>query len=109
MTNRLVRERRTVSLMIGIYCRGHHQPNGLCPECGELATYAEQRLARCRFGAQKPTCLLCQVHCYTPAMRARIRDVMRYSGPRMLLHHPVLTIGHWLDGLASSPTALRND
>jgi hypothetical protein len=32
-------------------------------------------------------------------MREKIRDVMRYAGPRMLLTHPVMAIAHLLDGL----------
>jgi hypothetical protein len=31
-------------------------------------------------------------------MREQIRQVMRYAGPRMLLHNPILTIRHLLDG-----------
>jgi hypothetical protein len=31
-----------------------------------------------------------------PDMRKRIIEVMKYSGPRMLLLHPVLTIRHKL-------------
>ena len=27
-------------------------------------------------------------------MRERIRQVMRWSGPRMLFHHPVLAVRH---------------
>ncbi len=98
MNDRLARESKTVSLMIGLYCRGHHHTGHPCAECSELVSYTEQRLAHCRFGTQKPTCLLCPTHCYTPAMRTQIRQVMRYSGPRMLLYHPLLTLRHWLDG-----------
>jgi hypothetical protein len=47
----------------------------------------------------KPTCLNCTVHCYLPEMREEIRTVMRYSGPRMMIYHPVLAIGHLADGL----------
>jgi hypothetical protein len=32
-------------------------------------------------------------------MRERIREVMRYSGPRMLLSHPLMAIRHLIDGL----------
>ena len=42
------------------------------------------------FGDDKPTCANCKVHCYSEAMRERVRDVMRYAGPRMLWRHPVL-------------------
>ena len=97
---RLERERRTVSLMIAMYCRAQHAPaQGLCVECAELEAYALARVERCRFGARKPACANCPVHCYKPDMRARIRQVMRYAGPRMLLRHPVLALLHQLDSL----------
>jgi len=90
--------------MICDYCAGHHTPaDDLCPEGGALAAYAEERLARCPFAEDKPTCTLCPVHCYEPQMRERIRQVMRYAGPRMLLRHPWLTICHLLDGLRRAP------
>jgi predicted amidophosphoribosyltransferase len=95
----LDRERRTVDVMVGIYCRGHHDSGvGMCPECAELREYAFARLDRCRFGEGKPTCANCRVHCYRPGQRERVRAVMRYSGPRMLLRHPVLAIAHVVDG-----------
>jgi hypothetical protein len=37
------------------------------------------------------------VHCYRAQQRERIRRVMRYSGPRMLLAHPLLALLHLLD------------
>ncbi len=107
MDKRLARKRLTVNLMIDIHCRGRHRARELCAECVQLIDYVEHRLASCPFQAQKPTCLLCQVHCYAPAMRAQIRKVMRYSGPRMLVLHPLLTIRHWLDGMAIAPSDVR--
>jgi len=96
---RLERERRTVSLMIAMYCRAQHaQVQGLCPECAELEAYALARVEKCRFGERKPACANCPVHCYKPEMRQRIRAVMRYAGPRMLLRHPLLALLHLLDG-----------
>ena len=47
----------------------------------------------------KTFCSRCPTHCYAAKQREAIRNVMRYSGPRMLLHHPVLTIKHGLDTL----------
>ena len=73
----------------------------LCPQCQELLTYAHKRLERCKFGNEKPSCTRCPVHCYKPSMRQQIRQVMRYSGPRMLLHNPVLAIRHLWDFLMS--------
>ncbi|HNY64700.1 MAG TPA: nitrous oxide-stimulated promoter family protein [Deltaproteobacteria bacterium] len=92
------REARTLDAMMRLYCRKvHGSGKGLCPECGELKAYAHERLNRCRFGEDKPVCSACTVHCYKPAMRERIRQVMRYSGPRLLVRHPVLALLHLLD------------
>ncbi len=108
-SKRLARERKTVAAMIRIYCRGQHGTRaGLCAECGELLAYAQERLERCRFGADKPTCANCPVHCYRPAMRERIRAVMRYAGPRMSYRHPVLTLYHFLDGRRKGPEKRQN-
>ena len=99
---RIRREKKTVSLMIGIFCRAHHgSQEGLCSECESLRSYAFARLLKCRFGANKPTCARCPIHCYKPEMRERIRQVMRYSGPRMLRYHPVLAVLHMWDALRS--------
>lgn len=71
----------------------------LCPQCQALLDYAHKRLEHCKFGENKPSCTRCPVHCYKPAMREQIRQVMRYSGPRMLLHDPIMAISHLWDFL----------
>ena len=104
MHPRMKRERKTVENMIGIFCRDHHQTKGaLCHECRELVEYARFRLQNCPFQENKTTCGNCPIHCYKPHMREKIREVMRYSGPRMLRHHPLLAIGHMIDGLRKEP------
>jgi hypothetical protein len=111
---RLEREEKTIAAMIALYCRDHHagttsavgdadasaaeSGDGLCPVCSELLDYARLRLQKCRYGAGKPTCANCETHCYRPVMRERVRIVMRYSGPRMLMRHPVLAVAHLVDG-----------
>lgn len=95
---RLAREKKTVRKMIAIFCRGHHGSRGaVCQECEELLAYAMCRLDRCPFAAEKPACSKCPIHCYSPSMRDRILEVMRYAGPRMPLRHPVLAVRHKLD------------
>lgn len=101
---RMAREQRTVEAMIGLYCQGLHGPGGgLCAECEALLDYAVQRLSRCPFQEGKATCAKCPVHCYRPVMRDRIRAVMRYSGPRMLTRHPIMTVQHVVGGLRRAP------
>jgi predicted amidophosphoribosyltransferase len=85
--------------MIAIYCRGNHgTARGLCADCQALVDYARQRVERCPLIDDKPTCANCPVHCYKPAMKERIRIVMRYAGPRMMWRHPILLVLHLLDG-----------
>lgn len=91
------REQETVSRMIALYCRKHHGGRSLCPECAELEAYARRRSEKCPFMETKTFCSNCTVHCYKPDMREKIRAVMRYSGPRMLLHHPVMAIRHLIE------------
>jgi hypothetical protein len=93
---RLKREAETVNGMITIYCKGRHRGEGLCPECAELQAYSLERLEKCRYGENKTTCRKCTTHCYKPEYRERIREVMRYAGPRMLARHPVLALRHLL-------------
>ena len=101
---RLVREWKTMEAMIKIYCRDHHRSGAtLCAECQGLLDYANVRLKRCRFGAEKPTCAKCPVHCYQRTRREQVKVVMRQAGPRMLWEHPVMSLRHWLDGFREAP------
>lgn len=97
--SRLIRETKTVLVMIRMYCSYHHNSeSGVCDDCRELAEYAEKRIEKCPYGYYKPTCANCTTHCYKPDMRSKIRMIMRFSGPRMLFRHPCLAIMHLLDG-----------
>lgn len=100
--SRIMREQQTVSRMIELYCKSHHGTE-ICDSCQQLIHYAHKRLTHCRFGEQKTTCEKCPIHCYKPIMREQIKSVMRYAGPRMLLHHPMMAVRHLLDGMRKAP------
>ncbi len=93
------REKRIVGEMIMLYCHGNHgtKKKVLCPDCTELLSYAKQRSEKCPFMEQKTFCSNCVVHCYKPDMREKIRRVMRWSGPRMIFHHPLMAIRHVIE------------
>lgn len=100
MKHRLERKRKkeqyVVEQMIMLYCRKNHkaQPGVLCEDCQTLADYAKLRSEKCPFMEHKTFCSNCKAHCYKPDMREQIRKVMRFSGPRMILYHPVLAMWH---------------
>ena len=101
---RVRQEQRTIAAMLDIYCRDLHGTAGtLCADCARLGEYAHRRLDTCPFGEDKPACNQCEVHCYSAAMRERVREVMRYAGPRMPLRHPLMAIRHILAELRRVP------
>ncbi|WP_269746360.1 nitrous oxide-stimulated promoter family protein [Desulfogranum japonicum] len=96
---RIQREIRTVKLMIIKYCKEFHAPeHPPCLHCQALLAYALKRLSHCPYQEHKTTCSKCPTHCYNPSKQKYIREVMRYSGPRLMLSHPILTLLHVLDG-----------
>ena len=91
----------TVLFMIQIFCRGKHKnklamknPENLCASCRNLSLYVKERVSECPFMETKTFCSACRVHCYRISERAKIREVMRYSGPRMMKYHPILALKH---------------
>ena len=93
------KEQYVVEEMIRLYCRKNHlkekrQEEQMCPDCQRLSDYAKQRSQKCPFMEEKTFCANCKVHCYKPEMGEKIRKVMLFSGPRMLLYHPVLAVWH---------------
>ncbi len=92
------REKAMVSQMIALYCKKKHKTkNGLCPDCAALSEYARARSDKCPFIETKTFCSNCKVHCYKPEMREKIRAVMRFSGSRMIFHHPIAAIRHVIE------------
>jgi len=83
---RVAKDAKVLLKFIGIYCRENHikqgveaVKDGLCTECSELLEYALKRNEKCPLDP-KPKCKDCEVHCYKPEMRAKIRQVMKFSG-----------------------------
>jgi len=114
---KVLHDTRVLGDFVAIYCNGKHgeaprealQSPGVdagaygervpavCETCRELLEYAEKRRAFCPHDP-KPQCKNCPKHCYKPDMRSFMQDVMRYSGPRSILHgHAIDAIAHALD------------
>lgn len=100
----LARDLRTLAWFIRIYCENKHPdapraPMGLkdfdlkkigagdlsiCGSCSKLLAHAFVKRAHCPFHP-KPACKHCQSHCYQPSYRSQIREVMRFSGRKLVL------------------------
>jgi hypothetical protein len=100
----LRKDLKTLALFISLYCRYRHrdQPRTpaelrthdvrgiagrdieLCAGCQKLLAHAFVKRSHCPMDP-KPACKHCPNHCYHPTYRAQIREVMRFSGRKMLL------------------------
>jgi hypothetical protein len=98
MSNAMQREIETVNAMIKLYCEmNHKQSKGLCNKCQEIRNYAINKIEECPYQPNKPICKSCKTHCYEPVMREEIRKIMRFSGPKLIWHHPILAIRHLMN------------
>ena len=55
----------------------------LCDDCKKLLLHAASKRIVCPYHP-KPACKKCPTHCYAPGYREKIREVMRYSGKRLI-------------------------
>ena len=94
IARKLQHEKKILLDMISLYCRKVHHTQDLCDECRALAEYAIRRTELCPYMDEKSFCSQCKTHCYKPEMRERIREVMRYAGPRIMFYHPLAALRH---------------
>lgn len=101
---RLEKDLRVLVCFIRLYCDHRHaeaakaafavqgfngrvlgkRPFVLCHPCRKLLGHALVKRSRCPLDP-KPACKHCPVHCYHPTYRQNIREVMRFSGRRLVL------------------------
>jgi len=104
MDKELRRDLKTLVRFIETYCRHKHaeadkqpaqlkthdveairgKPVHLCRDCTRLLTHAFVKRSNCPF-EPKPACKRCPDHCYHPTYRQQIREVMKYSGRKLVL------------------------
>ncbi len=84
---------------VRVYCRAKHgdrektrtsasdlagRETILCGECTEIVDHALVKRRNCPL-TPKPSCKNCHIHCYGKDYRAKIREIMAFSGRRMIL------------------------
>jgi hypothetical protein len=99
---RVKRDLRTLATFVDVYCLAKHplrprvcmkdvdpqnlagKPVFLCEECTRLLQHSMVKRTHCPRDP-KPDCKHCPSHCYAPKYRAQLREVMKFSGKRLLL------------------------
>ena len=90
------REKKVISEMVKLYCRKNHKKRELCDECRDVLNYSLNRIDNCKYMYTKTFCSNCKKPCYSPKMKEKIKQIMKFSGLRILFHHPLLVISHML-------------
>ena len=99
MGKRIERDTRIVKFMIQKYCSYFHNSENLCSECDDLLNYSIKHLLECPFAEDKPVCSKCTIHCYSKSYRNKIKEVMRFAGPKMIYEQPKDTVLYFFDKL----------
>lgn len=113
LTAQQVKELKVLLAFVRLFCRHKHQaasqspilvpaelssasrrPVSLCPECQGLVEHAIQKRRKCPLDP-KPSCKHCHIHCYSKEHRARIREIMGYSGRKMILRGRLDYLWHY--------------
>ncbi len=111
----LLADLRTLVRFVEVYCHHRHREAGmcvvdskvvdlqtlaghavtLCPECAKLLNHALVKRSICPM-QPKPACKHCPRHCYHPTYRQQIKEVMKYSGRRLVLSGRLDLLWHLL-------------
>ena len=67
----------------------------LCPDCRALLDYALKKRRKCPLDP-KPSCKHCHVQCYSKEFRAKMAEVMAFSGMRMIMRGRLDYLWHYL-------------
>lgn len=101
---------RLIGTFVEVYCKGRHGeverhphplPGGLgsrqlCRECAEFMAYAVARRLKCPLEEEKPTCKRCRIHCYAKPQREKVREIMAYSGRKLIMRGRIDYLWHYL-------------
>jgi hypothetical protein len=112
-TNKQLGDMRVLAKFIQVYCAVRHEAAAkaaadlpaeltgsfrkgfhLCPDCTALWSHALEKRRKCPLDP-KPACKDCQIHCYSKEHRARIREVMAFSGRRMIMRGRLDYLWHY--------------
>jgi len=109
LTKQQSKDIRLIGKFVEVYCAGKHGvaekelfrlPAGLgerrlCPGCSAFVQYAITRRINCPLEAEKPTCKHCRIHCYNKPNLEKVKEIMAYSGKKLMLRGRLDYIWHY--------------
>jgi hypothetical protein len=71
-----------------------HHGLSLCADCAGLLSHGVAKRRACPL-EPKPTCKNCHIHCYSKDYRAKIREIMAFSGRRLIMRGRLDYLWHY--------------
>lgn len=112
-TSKQTSDLKVLAKFIEVYCHARHDRSAqsqtdlppefqgafrkgliLCPACAELLAHGIMKRRKCPLDP-KPTCKNCHIHCYSKDYRARIREIMAFSGRRVIMRGRLDYLWHY--------------
>lgn len=108
ITRQMQKDLSVIGRFTEVWCAGHQhtgrqpvrfveggKPFNLCDECADFFAYAVMKRQKCPLEAEKPSCKHCRIHCYASQQRAKVRQIMAWSGRRMILRGRLDYLWHY--------------
>ncbi|MBT0663787.1 nitrous oxide-stimulated promoter family protein [Geobacter pelophilus] len=113
LPSKQVKDLKVIVAFVSLYCRKKHHDRekvvvalpsevgpkvsggvNLCAVCAELVAYGIQKRKKCPLDP-KPSCKNCRIHCYSGEYRARMKEIMAYSGRQMVMRGRLDYLWHY--------------
>ena len=113
LTARELKDLKVLAQFTAVYCNAHHDtPKSpllldepafaglslakypVCETCRQFLAYAFERRLRCPL-EEKPACKHCEVHCFKPGHREKVREIMRFSGQYLIKRGRIDLLWHY--------------
>ena len=109
LTRHQKKDIKLIGKFVEVYCAGKHGTmtrlplklpeelgeRRLCTVCAEFMEYAAIKRIKCPLEDKKPICKYCRIHCYGKEQRKKVREIMAYSGRKLMLHGRLDYIWHY--------------
>ena len=108
LTTQQAKDIKLLARFTQVWCSGHqHQgrtvfplPDGirpvqLCAACTAFMNYAVTKRINCPLEVEKPSCKHCRIHCYAAEQRALVKQIMAWSGKRMIMRGRLDYLWHY--------------
>ncbi|MBI1921598.1 MAG: nitrous oxide-stimulated promoter family protein [Geobacter sp.] len=112
-TSQQIKDMKILASFVRVYCKAKHasvdpvsvelpealaasfrKGLSLCPNCAGMIAYALERRRKCPLDP-KPSCKHCRIHCYSKEYRAKIKEIMGFSGRRMIFRGRLDYLWHY--------------